>query len=434
LAGYAGFGIGRVTRFYVPLLLQAFSQSLTYPLVAGIVTHGTMGVNALTAFSQGLMIMFMVGALGGGLVMTGMVFAKTRKGYAEFRRLNSVMMGALLLLQCVPTLPPLDRWLFEGFFALPPELAAVARRTLLAGVVMNGAFFLRNVPMVVLFNNLESGKANLATFARILVTIACAAVFPRIGRTGPDWGLFALTLGVVVELAVTWVYARPLVRDLPGSASGEHVSLVEQLRFTLPLSLGGFLLMFSPLFVAAFVGRSANAADMLVINYVTLGVANPVAYAALRMQAVAIKFPPEYPGDRRLLAYALCAGAALGLIPLLFATPTVGNWYFGGYQNVPDRLIPTARLAIGIYSLICLIHVVRGRIEGLAACAKCPRAVMAGQIGYTVTLAVTLAALLPLGVPGWAMAVAAIFAAPAFAAACVYFVLNRSVSRSSICA
>ena len=62
----ASFGVWRVTRFYIPLLLQAFSQSLTYPLVAGIVTHGPFGVNALTAFSQGQLIMFMIGALGGG--------------------------------------------------------------------------------------------------------------------------------------------------------------------------------------------------------------------------------------------------------------------------------------------------------------------------------------------------------------------------------
>ena len=30
------FSIPRVTRFYIPLLLQGFSQSLSYPLVAGI--------------------------------------------------------------------------------------------------------------------------------------------------------------------------------------------------------------------------------------------------------------------------------------------------------------------------------------------------------------------------------------------------------------
>ena len=74
------FSVGSVTRFYVPLLLQGFSQSLAYPLVAGIVTHGEFGVDALTAFSQGQMVMFMIGAIGGGLVTTGLVFAKTWMG------------------------------------------------------------------------------------------------------------------------------------------------------------------------------------------------------------------------------------------------------------------------------------------------------------------------------------------------------------------
>ena len=214
MAGVKSFSVWTVTKFYIPLLLQAFSQSLTYPLVAGIVTHGEFGVNALTAFSQGQMIMFMIGALGGGLVMTGMVFARTWYGYVSFRRLNAIMMVVLLAVQCIPTAAPLNRWLFEGFFALPPELAETARWTLLFGVVMNGSFFLRNVPMVVLFNNYESGKANNATFIRIAVTLACAAIFPRFGWVGAAWGLFALTLGTCVEYVVTWLYARPYVRNL----------------------------------------------------------------------------------------------------------------------------------------------------------------------------------------------------------------------------
>ena len=439
------FGIWNVTRFYIPLLLQAFSQSLTYPLVAGIVTHGEFGVNALTAFSQGQMIMFMIGALGGGLVMTGMVFARTWYGYVSFRRLNAIMMVVLLAVQCIPTIAPLNRWLFEGFFALPPELAETARWTLLFGVVMNGSFFLRNVPMVVLFNNYESGKANNATFIRIAVTLACAALFPKLGWVGAAWGLFALTLGTCVELLVTWLYARPYVAKLPNRpAEGrlgdnkrtttseglnlstfQHLNLTwEQFHFTLPLSLGGFLLMLSPLIIAAFVGRTANSADMLAIHYVTLGVANPVAYAALRMQAVSIQFQPEYRGDRRLLAYAVFAGLFLGVIPFAFSLPFVGNWYFGHYQNVPERILDTARLAIFIYSFICIIHAVRGRIEGIAAARKRPKAVMAGQIAYTAGLFTTCAILLPLGVAGWAIAVSAIYVAPVCATVAIYATLH----------
>ena len=440
MSGVKSFSVWNVTRFYIPLLLQAFSQSLTYPLVAGIVTHGEFGVNALTAFSQGQMIMFMIGALGGGLVMTGMVFARTWYGYVSFRRLNAIMMVVLLAVQCVPTIAPLNRWLFEGFFALPPELAETARWTLLFGVVMNASFFLRNVPMVVLFNNYESGKANTATFVRIAVTIACAALFPKLGWVGAGWGLFALTLGTCVELLVTWLYARPYVARLPNRPSVESRSAKaksnsgiddqvlsmtwDQFKFTLPLSLGGFLLMLSPLIIAAFVGRTANSADMLAIHYVTLGVANPVAYAALRMQAVSIQFQPEYEGDRRLLVYAAIAGLCLGIIPFIFSLPFVGNWYFGHYQNVPDRILDTARLAIGIYSLICMIHAVRGRIEGIAAARKRPKAVMAGQIFYTVGLFTACAILLPLGCAGWAIAVSAIFVAPVVATAAIYATLH----------
>ena len=428
------FGIGRVTRFYVPLLLQAFSQSLSYPLVAGIVTHGAQGVNALTAFSQGLMIMFMIGAIGGGLITTGMVFAKTWYGYVAYRRLNSLMMWGLLALQCVPALPPFNSWIFEGFFNLPPDLAEVSRWTLLFGSVMNAGFFIRNVPMVVLFNNLESGKANNATLLRIVVTLVFAIVFPRVGLVGPAWGLFALSFGVWVEMLVTWLYARPFVAALPnrpkdGAASPDlPVSLssllVEQFRFTMPLAFGGFLLACSPVIVAAFVSRSADAADMLAIHYVTIGVANPVAFAALRLQTVAVKFVPEYPGDRRLLVYSVVVGLLLGVIPLVFATPLLGDWYFGTFQNVPDRILGTAKLAIGLYSLICVIHAVRARIEGIAAAMKRPRAVMWGQVANTVSLFLVCAALLPLGCPGWIIAISAIFVAPVCVTVAVYAALG----------
>ena len=182
--------------------------------------------------------------------------------------------------------------------------------------------------------------------------------------------------------------------------------------------------MLSPLIIAAFVGRTANSADMLAIHYVTLGVANPVAYAALRMQAVSIQFQPEYEGDRRLLVYAGIAGLCLGIIPFVFSTPLIGNWYFGHYQNVPERILDTARLAIGIYSFICMIHAVRGRIEGIAAARKRPKAVMAGQIFYTVGLFTTCVILLPLGCAGWTIAVSAIFVAPVCATIAIYATLR----------
>lgn len=421
----ARFSVGRVTRFYLPLLLQGFSQSLTYPLVAGIVTSGVMGAEVLPAFSQGLMIMFVIGALGGGLVTTGLVFAKTRLGYDSFKRLNNVMAFVLISVQAIAAMPPFDAWIFEGFFNLPSELAVVARRMLLFGTVMNFGFFVRNLPLVVLFNHFESGKANFGTFIRILVTLGFSVVLPRFDCVGPDWGLFALTVGVWVETGITWLFARPYVEKLPNPAPGSEMPdaqalLTEQFRFTMPLALGGFLLACAPLVIAAFVARSAEGMDMLKIHYVTIWIVNPFAFAALRLQTVAVKFTPEYKGDRRLLWFSVIAGLLLGLVPLLVATPLLSKLYFCGYQNIPAYLLPTARLALCSYALICIIQALRARTEGLAAAAKESKAVMYGQIAYTLSLFLTCAIMLPLGFPGWLIAVAAINIAPVCVTLTIY--------------
>ena len=416
-SGRVAYSPKAAARFYVPLLLQAFSQSLTYPLVGAIISHGPDGVNALTAFSLGQVIQFMIGALAGGLIMTGMVFAKTRSGLASFRRLNGLMMVVLLAVQALVCMHPFDTFIFGHLLNLDPHLSEIARRTLFFSIVMQAAFFMRNVPQVILFNAYASFEANLCTVARILLTGAFVVAFPMFGMVGPDWGLVALTAPIILEWLLSELFARKYERRLE---DGGVVSVMEQFRFTVPLSFGAGLLAVSPFMTAAFVGRAANPADMLAIHYVTLGIANPVAYAALRMQAVAIQFPPEWTGDRRLLRFSVVAGLLLGVVPFLFSLPSIGGWYYGKCQNIPLRILDTTRFVSFLYSFICVIHTVRGRVEGLAALKKCPSAVMAGQFAYFFALVVVLAIMLPIGVPGWAMSVSAIYTAPVVATAATY--------------
>ncbi len=431
-----GFTPARATRFFVPLLLQAFSQCLTYPLVAAIVSHGELGVKGYAAFAQGQTVMFLIGALASGLILTGMVHARTRAGYLCFRRLNFAMMGALLGVQLLVTLPPFYEIVFGGFLHLPPDLSEVARETLGWGVFMQTAFFLRNVGVVVLYNARASFEANLATTVRLALTVAFSPLFVRLGWTGPMWGIVAMTGPCYVEFALTHLYARKYVRALPGGGGRGATALptndveethrvVDQFRFTVPISLGGVLLAVAPLLVAVFVGRTENAVAMLAIHYVTIGVANPVAFGALRMQAVAIQFPPEWPGDRRMLAYAACAGLALGVLPLLFTLPGMSDWYFCEAQNLPADDLWRARTLMGVYALAPLLQALRGRLEGLAAWMKRPKTVMGGQIAHVATFLSVLSLCLFGGMPGWQMGATAILSAAAATILFLHLALRR---------
>ena len=417
---FGGYTPWRATRFYVPLLIQAFSQCLTYPLVAAIVSHGPTGVSTLTAFAQGQTVMFLIGAIGGGLIMTGMVFARTRAGYLNFIRLNTWMMAALIAVQLVAAMPPFDALIFKHALNLPPDLAETARQTLLWGAPLQATFFVRNVPLVILFNARASAAANNATFIRILLTILASYLFVHIGWTGAMWGLVAMTIPTFAELAFTYVFARRYVRELPNvpndakdlnDHNDPNDSALVQFRFTMPLALGGFLLAAAPLMVATFVGRTTDHVAMLAIHYVTIGLANAIGYAALRIQAVTIQFPPEHDGDHRMLRYAIAAGLSLGLLLVLPALPWIADWYFRIVQNIPPENIGKTQTVMLLYAAWPVLQTVRGYMEGFAAVRRRPSAVLSGQVAYLGTLIAVLAATLHLGMAGWLMGVTAIILA-----------------------
>lgn len=411
---YGGYTPARATRFYIPLFLQAFAQSLTYPLVASIVSHGIYGDETFAAYALGQNVMFMISSLGGGLVMTGMVFARTLSGYRSFVRLNNWMTCVLLVLQTLMSLPPFDALLFRDFLNLPEHLIPIARRTLFWGFLMQGAFFLRNVPLVVLFNNRASAEATLATIVRIVLTLLAPVPFIHFGLVGDQWGLAVTTAACFVELALTSYFARPYVRALKDDHDfdvAEDCSALRQFRFTLPLSLGAFLLAASPFMIAAFVNRTADGVQMLAIHYATIGLANPVSYGAFRMQAVAIQFPPEYRKDWRVVRYAVVAGLFLGIIPLAVALPGVSDWYFHVAQGIPAANVKFAQILMCCYALWPVFQCVRGYAEGYAAWLKHPSAILFGQLAHAGTMLVALALAFHFGLPGWAMACLSIFAA-----------------------
>jgi hypothetical protein len=394
----------RATQFYIPLIIQAVSQSLTYPLVASIVSHGENGVSDLAAFAQGQALMFVISACGGGLLTTGMVFARSKEGFALFRRLNLLVTIVLLLLQAGACLPAIHPIIFESILGLKAPMSGIAREVLLLSIPMQALFFLRTPALTALYNARASSVANWATLARIALTALLAPLFIHFGLVGYRMGLLAMTIPVLLEMLLAQWLAASYIRELQ-PATERVASLRSQLLFTLPISFGGILLALSGFMVGAFIARAAEAERMLAIHYVTMGIVNPVSYSALRMQAVVLAFPPTDRKGHQLFRYALAAGMVLMLFPLLGQIPCVASWYFGTIQNLPLSDIPFAMKAMLAITLLPIIQTIRGHAEGLAAWVKRPNAILAGQAVYLGSIVCSLFVCLNTGVPGYMMGV-----------------------------
>lgn len=404
------------TTFFFPLCIQAMSQSLTYPLVGIVVAHGTHGAAEFSAFSQGLMIMFLLGTLGYGLITTGMVYAKDRIGYTRFIRVNLILLIVMTLLQILLALPGIAPLLFERLLGLKAAQFDIARWSMLCAIPAQIGFLLRNIPQIVLYNEHETSMANAATVLRIIVTALAAPIFYVYGLVGWAWGCVCLSLPVLLETLMMWWLARPYVKRLPKRLHDErHATTGQLFLFNIPLSLGGMLLMLAIFLLNAIINRVPQGAEMLAVHLVAVGLINPLSYGALRNQAVAIGFPQRDECDHRTFYFALASGLCLALPLLLVQFPPLAQWYFHQIQNLPQAHVPWACKTLWVALLFPVLQAIRGHAEGLAAFRQRPHAVLLGQAVFFGSLVLTLLGLCACHVPGYVMGVLSLCVASAAA-------------------
>ena len=404
----------RLLAFYLPLVVLAFSQQLTYPLVGSIVSHGPLGEQEFTAYAVGQQVLFLIGAIGAGLITTGMMFCRSGAGMRNYLRMNYALATLSALLQLAACLPGIDGIVFGRLLGLEGDMLRVARNSLLCCIPLQTIFFLRNPYLAILYGAKRSGLTNYATGLRVLLAFAFASAFPRLGWTGWAWGVFASTLPALLETLTTWWLARPFIRMLPAEIPGEAPAPCRrQLAYTIPLSASGLLIHASTVVTSMFLALTPDPVLFRPVHFFVVGIEKPVSSAALRMQTVTVAFRPERPAARRrIVAFALALGVALGCFLLIFAAiPCVAHWYFVTVQNLPTESLAMARRTMLLAAIFPTIYAIRGFLEGYAATRYRTDAVMNGQIAYFLMLVGSLLLfrhVLP--VPGymWGMAAIAI--------------------------
>lgn len=416
---------GELARFFVPLALQAASQSLTYPLVAMVASRGEAGPLGLAGLAQSNLVMFFLAMVGAGIPTAGMVFGKNREGWRSFAKMNLLMGLSVAAFQAVLCLPPLAHLLFGELIGLPPSIEAPASQTLFGTVLLQFLFFLRNPYQTALLLARASGKASIATMGRILLTGLMTLLFTLTGWVGVSAAVVCLTLPVGLEVVCSILLARPYIKSLP-RGSVEPPSLGQLLRFVLPLSAGGVVLALSGPTLGAFIARAGEPERTLPVYYLAMGLASPMAFSASRIQSLVLAFPPlKGKMNEEVRKFCLKAGAILGVIPLLFLLPPLAEAYYVFLQKLPMGDLSILRVTAVALSALPLCVALRSYKEGLAAWTKRPVSVLVGQISHLCTLCFVSAMALYLGVPGHLMGPMGLVAGNLAASRAIGFMLKR---------
>ena len=388
-----------LTGFFLPLAIQAASQALSYPLVAMVASRGPGGPLNLAGLAQSNTVMFFLGMFAISSVTTCMVYAKTREGYQKFRLMIRATGLAVIGIQAVLCIPAVSHLVFGRIIGLPPSIEQPAHITLISCLPLQFLFFFRIPYFVVMYVGRATTKASMATIARIILTALLSPLFCYLGLVGPVWAVVCLTIPVALEALVSGIFAAPFIRSLePGREKPPSVK--EIFLFNIPLSVGGYFLVASAIILAAFIARAPDPDRILPIYYLALGLANPMSFAATRLQAVVIAFPPQSRRETRTLRFSLAAGTILGMLPLIFILPGPAELYYVELQKLNPADLDLVRMTVVALIFFPLSVAIRAQSEGLAAWLKKPTTVLTGHGMFLITIIVAGFTLLMLGTPG----------------------------------
>ena len=415
----------QLTRFFIPLALQAASQALSYPLVAMVASRGPGGPLNLAGLAQSNTIMIFLSMFCITYVTTGMIYATSREGYEKFRGIVLMTGLGVIAVQAVLCIPWFSHLVFGELIGLPPSIESPAKITLLATIPVQFLFFLRTPYLVVMYIGKATGKASLATIARIVVTAALSPLFCMMNLVGPVWAVVCLTLPVGLECLLARLFAHPFLKELK-SSTATPPRAGEIFFFNLPLSIGGYLLSASAIIMGAFIARAPDPERVLPICYLALGLATPVAFAATRIQTTVLAFPPTDLKDRLTFRFALVAGVVLGLLPLIFILPGLIELYYVTLQKLKPADMGLVRITAIALILYPFSVAVRAQSEGLAAWLKKPTTVMAGHAIFLVTIIASGFLLLLLGAPGYIICAVVLPAGSLASSATMRALMSRS--------
>jgi len=387
-----------LSLYFIPLALQALSQSITYPLVAAVAARGVGGSVNIAGLAQACILSFFIGSLGAGIFIAGMIFGKTSEGYHAHKRISYYSGIILTALQAIICIPPVAHMILGVIMGLPADMENSAYIALLTGIPLQFIFMQRMPYMTTLFVHKATGRAYAATLGRITITIMLAYVFCSVMLVGPFWAIICLAIPVLFESVVLYIMAKPFVKALP--VAGKTPSTHTILSYAASFSIGQLFISLSGYMIGAFAARAPNPDTTLPVYYAVISIFNAFGFAATRIAATVITFYEDGTNRRILRKFAFVSGLVLGIIPLMFIIPFLCKWYYLDVQHLPISAVPMIIETSLLLILMPLTISMRTYCEGKAAHLKRPVAILSGQAIYIAMIAVTSFFALNLGASG----------------------------------
>lgn len=356
---------------WLPLAAMWVIMAVEQPLIAAFVARMGDSVVQLAAFGVTFSLALFIEGPVVQMLAAGTALADSRENYRRIMTVMHVIGWSATFVHVLLCLPGIFIPFARGVLGIPEELIVPARLAFLSMIPWTVAVGYRRLWQGVLIRYGRTKVVPVTMVARILVSVLTLiwGYYTR-ALPGAVLGGLALSLGVIAGAVVAWIYAAPVIRNMPSVTKKSRVpalmSWYSMILFYLPLALTNFLNLGARPVMQMGLARGPMPMESLAIWPVSMGYLFLYTSLSLSSQEVVIARLDGPDSRRSLLRFNTILSVVLAVIYLLVLLTPLWSLWFSGVSGLSDMLTALSHspliLAFPVIPLSAFISLFRGAL------------------------------------------------------------------------
>ncbi len=336
----------RILRFWTPLALMWVMMALEQPILAAVIARLPHPKEQLAAFGITFSLALLIEGPIIMLLTASTALARGRQSYRQLLRFTTLLSAGITLLHLIVALTPAYAFLVDSLIGAPKALIEPSRQTFLIMFPWSALVAYRRLWQGIMIRFDYTDQVGLSMIFRLIATAAVSIIggYFHILPGSPLAGL-ALIAGVFTGAAVSYFYARPILRGPLSQPEPveDRISLGYLTRFYIPLALTNVINFIGRPILAFGLSRGALPLESLALWPVLSSLAFLFRSIGFAYQEVVVALAHR-PNARELRRFALAVGGIATLALAVIAVTPLSDIWYGVISGLPADMVAMAPL------------------------------------------------------------------------------------------
>ncbi len=356
----------RIFLLWFPLAVMWIFMAIEQPGVNAVIARLPLAKENLAAYGVTFSFALIIESPIIQMLAAATALTDGIRNYRRLLRFMHLWAIALTALHLLLGVSPLYVLILRNLLGVPEEIIGISRTAFLIMTPWSATIGYRRLWQGVLIRYGKTGRISYTMFCRLVATLGTLAAGFLLGWTdGAYLGSAALIMGVTAGMGSAYLFARPVIRELPQESGGKVVDRQYLFSFYYPLALTSILTFLARPILNYGIARAADPLESLAVWPVVLSVMFIFRSVTMAYQEVAVALLKEDKDMYELRRFAFLLAGAVGSLFLAIAlSPAADLWYRQVAGLSPD-LLPYTTLPSIIVSFVPVLTAFLSWYRGL---------------------------------------------------------------------